>query len=387
MFLPPLFPERITAAESYAGAAYAGAAYAGAARKLADKIMATADLSNGIEFSFQTFVSGVKDVPGARQAMESELRSRGVKFSKDSQSTVKVRVTLSESFQQFVWTAEIWRGTKYDLAMTTQARLPEAPPKGAPLQMTIQTKLIFEQSDPILDIKLTGDELLVLGVQRLDLYHRQNDGWEPKNSSLSLKNLRPFPRDIRGQLLDSGDAIQARSPGLSCSGKIAPAYSFDCSEDETPWTFGFSGIAPALSQNYFVQGNIPAFFSAAPAEDDGKELLAITGIDGRTYLLDKSLNKTGTIDGWGSDIAAIDSGCGTRRQILATLPTDPLERGAVQAFEIVRRKAVAVSPPAELPGPITALWPKPSQKAAIAVSRDIKTGRYAAFYLSISCSR
>jgi hypothetical protein len=383
MLLSYVFPERIVAADSYAITAYVNAA-----RKLADKIMPTIDPSNGVEFSFQSITfPGTKEVAGARQAIENELRSRGLKFSKDSQPKTKLNITLSESFQQFIWIAEIRCGQKYDLVMTTQSRMPDAPAKGAAIQMTIQKKLIFEQVDPILDIKLFGDELLVLGPQQLDLYHRQNDRWELKNSSLYWKNPHPFPRDTRGQLFDSGDDIQVRRPGLLCSVRVMPTYSFNCSEVETPWTPDFGGIAPVLSKNYFVQENMPAFFSAAPIEDDGLELLAIAGIDGRTYLFDKSSNKTGTIDGWSSDIVTIDSGCGTRRQILATLPTDPLEQGVIQAFEIVHQKAIAVSSADELPGPITALWPKPSQKAAIAVSRDIKTGRYAAYYLSISCSR
>jgi hypothetical protein len=373
------FTERIFAADSYANAAHANAA-----RELADKIMSTMEPSEEIGFSFQSFAPlGPKEIAAARQAIENELRARGLKFSKDSQTAAKIKVTLSESIQQFIWVAEIRRGQSNSLVMTTRARTTE---KGNALQITIQTKPIYEQNDPILDIKLVGDDLLVLDSQRLALFRRQNDRWELARSA-PLKNPHPFPRDIRGRLFDAGDAIQVRLPGFSCSGSIKPAFDLNCSQDESPWTFGFGGISPTLSKNYFVQENMPAFYSAAPVDDDGAELLAIAGIDGRTYLLDKASAKTGAINGWGSDIAAIASGCGTRRQILAALSTDPMERGVVQAFEIAHRKAVATSSAVEFPGPITALWPEPSQKAVMVVSRDIKTGRYAASYLSISCNR
>jgi hypothetical protein len=377
LLLSYLSPGRIFAANSFTDAAH----------ELADKIMPNVEPSENIGFSFQSLASlGTKEVAAAREAMENELRSRGLKFSKDSLATAKISVTLSESFQQFTWIAEIRRGQNLRLAMATQMRAPETPAKGAALQNTIQTKLVYEQSDPILDIHQFGDDLLVLDSHRLALYRRQNDRWELERS-VSLKNPRPFPRDIRGRLFDAGDALQVRLPGFSCSGSVKPSLEVNCSQDDAPWAFGFGGIAPTVSKNYFIQENVPAFFSAAPVEDDGSELLAIAGIDGRAYLLDKDSSKTGTINGWGSDIASIDSGCGTKRQILAALSTDPLERGVVQAFEISHRKAVATSSAVEFPGPITALWPESGRKAAVAIARDIKTGRYAAYYLSLSCSR
>jgi hypothetical protein len=370
-------PERICAADPYAEAA----------RELAGKIMNSLVPSEEIGFTFQSLASlATKEVATARQAIENELHTRGVKFAKDSPSRTKINITLSESIQQYLWIAEIRRDPGYQVVMTAQARVPESPSKDVALRMAIQSRLLYEQNDPILDVKLLGDEMLVLDQKRLALFRRQNDQWALE-SSATVKCPHSFPRDVRGRLSELGDAIQVHLPGLSCSATIKPALDLNCSQDETPWPLGLGSVTPAFSKNYFTQENLPAFFSAASVEDDGAELLVLAAIDGRTYLFDRTADQAGVIDGWGSDMAAVEAGCGARRQIFATLLTDPLERGAIQAFEIAHRKAVATSSTVEFPGPITALWPVSNRSATIAVSRNIKTGLYAAFHLSIACNR
>jgi hypothetical protein len=372
-----ILPERTFAADPYADAA----------RELAGKIMMNIGPLTEIGFTFQSLASlETEEVTIARQAIENELRARGLKLVKDSQSVVKISITWAETFQQYIWIAEIRGNLSFQVVMTTQAR---AQSKDDAVRMTIQSRLVYEQNDPILDVKLFGDEMLVLDPKRIALFRRQNDVWTVVNSA-PLKPPRSFPRDVRGRLGDAGDAIQAHLPGLSCNGTVKPAFELNCSQDETPWPLIPGSATPAFSKNFFVQENMPAFFTAASVEDDGSDLLVLAGTDGRTYLFDKVAGQAGTLDGWSSEIAAVDSGCGGRRQIFAALSTDPQEhqeRGVIQAFEIAHRKAVATSSTVPFPGPITALWPVTNQNAAIAVSRNIKTGRYAAFYLSIACSR
>lgn len=371
------FPERIAAADSFAEAA----------RALASKILANVGLLENAGFTFQSLASlEAQEIAAARQAIENELRTQGMRFSADSQAAVGIHVTLSENLQQLLWIAEIRRDQNSDIVMTAQTRPPEIFAKNNAQRVAIQVKSIFEQNDPILDLKLMDEELLVLDPRRLALYHRRNDRWELERSA-SLKSPQPLPRDARGRLSDSGDAVQVHLSGMVCTGTIKPALNLECSHDDAPWPLPPGDINLATGRNFFVPNELPAFFSASTVKDEGTDLWIIAGVDGRTRLFDKALNQVGALEGWGSDIAGVDSGCGTGRQILAALPTDPLERGAIQAFEILHRKAVAASSSVEFPGPITALWPVSNQNAAIAVSRDIKTGRYAAFYLSISCSR
>jgi hypothetical protein len=371
------FPQRLAAADPYAEAA----------RDLAAKIMVGAGPLEEIGITFKSIASlGEREAAAARQALESALRTQGIKPVGNAQAQVKINVTLSENFRQYIWIAEIRRDQACNVVMATQPRMPETQSKESALRMTLQAKLLYEQNDPILDAELLGEELLILDSRHLSLYRRQNDHWELEGSA-SLKNANPFPRDIRGRLLDTGGAIQVYLPGMSCNGTIKPALDLNCSQDDAPWPIGLGSTNPAFVKNYFMMENLPPFFSAASLQDDGTDLLAITGINGRAYLYDRTAGQVGALDGFGSDMAAVDTGCESRRQILASLLTDPQEPGVIQAYEILHRRAVATSSTIELPGPITALWPVSNQNAAIAVSRDMKTGRYAAFHLTVSCNR
>jgi hypothetical protein len=359
--------------------------YTEAAHELAEKIMKTIGPLKDVGFTFQARSSlGTKENSAARKALEGDLRGRGVRLVKNPQSAVTIKFTLSENLQHYVWIAEIQQAQTSSLLMTTQPRQQE-PALETALRMTIQAKLLFEQNDPMLDVKWQNDELLVLEPQRLVFYRRKNGLWELDNST-PLKAPYPLPRDIRGKLSNDGDAIQVHIPGLSCHGTIRPSFTLNCAPEET-WPIGPGGLTPKYQKNYFILENLPPFYSAAGMTDDGADLIAIAGLDGRTFLFETSATQAGVIDSWGGDIAGVDAGCTPRRQILAALVKDPLERGAIQAFEIVHRKAVAVSSIVEFPGPVMALWPVSAQDAAIAITRDLKTGKYAAFHLSISCSR
>ena len=370
-------PERIVAAESLAEAA----------RALAATIVSKMGPLENAVFTFRTLASiETTDAAAAREAIEAELRIQGVRFVTDPKAAWTLRVTLSDNFLQYVWVAELQHDQDRFLLMSTQSKRPDVPPKDAALRMAIQSKQIYEQGDPILDLKLFDGQMLVLDPGHLTLYRRSNDQWALAYSA-SFKGPLPFPRDPRGRLSGDGDTVQVRIPGLACSGKIGPEFGLECSQQDTAWQSAVGTVELATTKNFFVRENLPPFFSAASAKDGGNELWIIAGVDGHTYLYSKDLKLVGTMERLGSDIATVESGCGAGQQVLATLPTDPLEASAIQAFEIVHREFLAVSSAVEFPGPVTALWAIPNQNAAIAVSRNTRTGRYAAFHLSISCSR
>ncbi|MBN1570322.1 MAG: hypothetical protein JXA73_20945 [Acidobacteria bacterium] len=372
------FPGNISGADSFAEAA----------RDLAAKIRAGMGPLKNAVFSFHSLASiGAADVDVARRALEKELHTQGIGFVPDSQAAAVLNVTLSENFRQYLWIAEIKRSTNTDFVMTAQERLQDSLLKDIAPYMTVQTRILFEHADPVLDLKVRNDGLMVLHPDRVALYRRSRDQWELERST-PLKSLKPRPRDLRGRFSDDGDAVQIHLPGLFCRGAADSGFAFECMQEEKPWPFPSGDIRLAAAGNSFFRENLPPFFSIAGVAEDEAELWIIAGVDGRAYLYDSTNAQIDAMDdGWGSEIAAIESECGTKRQILVSLRTDPLARGAIQAFEIVNRSVVVKSSPVEFPGPITALWPVAEQDAAIAISRDLKTGHYAAFYLSISCSR
>jgi hypothetical protein len=139
------------------------------------------------------------------------------------------------------------------------------------------------------------------------------------------------------------------------------------------------GSRLAADRNYFAEPS-PHYSSAALPQ-----VRIAAGIDGRARVYDSSSREIGSIAGWGSDIAAIESGCGSGWQVVASKPTDAGEPDAIQAYEMTGAGATPAGDPALFPGPVTALWS--GGKQATVVTRIAETGRYAAYSLSISCGR
>ena len=230
--------------------------------------------------------------------------------------------------------------------------------------------------------------------------------WQAKQSA-ALGVAGTWPRDLRGRLRMSGTSFEIFLPGVLCQGTAAETLSAQCSTNQQPWEFdlgdgGKLQATLAAGKNFFdskigtaggrVFGLRP-FFSVAAIKVNREWIWALSGVDGRTWLYDpqKEGEAVASIDGWGSDIAALKTDCGSSWQILATRAGDGTERDAVQAFEIPetqpQKQPVAVSPPLEFSGPVTALWQATPNGTAGAVIRNLQTGRYEAHTLSLSCSR
>jgi hypothetical protein len=319
-----------------------------------------------------------------RRAFERELRNGGARLVEGSGAGAQVDVTLSENLESYVWVAEIHYGDKHDVLMVTAARQPEAVNRDNRELMAVEKKLLLEREEPILDIAHLEIDLLVLGRTELSLYRRQHQGWE-LHHSLSLTTSRIWPRDMRGRLELRNGFLQIYLPGAACTGTLQPEFRLECKEGEGQWPLEFGQAKFIAGRNFFVKKNLPPFFSVAGVEEQGNALWIFAGVDGRAHLHNAALDPVATFEGWGSDIASVATACGSGNQVLVTGPSDSSARNTVQVFEIMNRQAVAVSSPLELPGPVTALWPTSSGGEVVAVTRDLKTGRHAAFRLEISC--
>jgi len=90
--------------------------------------------------------------------------------------------------------------------------------------------------------------------------------------------------------------------------------------------------------------------------------------------------------GWGSDLAAVKSACGSGWQILASSNRDN-PGDAVTAFEFPDREPVAASQTVDFSGRITALWTEPDENGAVAVVQNSESGTYEAYRLTITCGQ
>jgi hypothetical protein len=263
--------------------------------------------------------------------------------------------------------------------------------------MALDRKLVWEQEEQILDVAFPAAGMLVLSPAKVTLYGRRNGAWEPRQA-VPLAPVKPWPRDVRGRLRVAGAGFQAFLPGMACGGAAEPSLSIDCRAGDEPWVLESGARATLLAnfaaaRNHFdgrvateagLRKTIAPFYSAASVGEQGRPLWLLAMLDGRTQIFDAWLDPVGAVASWGSDIAGTEASCGGGSQVLATRPGDAGEPDAIQAFAIVNRAALPLTAPVEFAGPVTALWPS-SATSALAVERDPRTGRYAAYVISVVC--
>jgi 1,4-dihydroxy-2-naphthoyl-CoA synthase len=107
-------------------------------------------------------------------------------------------------------------------------------------------------------------------------------------------------------------------------------------------------------------------------------------VDGRTLLVDAGFEPLGAVGPWGSDLAATEARCAGGTQVVASESGDARETDELRAWNVVNRAAVAVTPPMDMPGPVTALWSLGGAEA-IAVVHDLASGKYAAYLVRVVC--
>jgi hypothetical protein len=381
------------------------------ARELAKKIAAVADPRQPLALSVRNLSSlSDSEVSAVRRVLDAELAAVGLRLLEKPNGAPELRITLSENVQGLLWVAEVPRDASREVAMVSVPASSFTAPLAAPQMFVLQSKLIWEQDDPILDFALTDasggatPSLFVLEPARLVMYRLLGGSWQLQESA-PVGGSGPWSRDARGRLILHRTSLQLLVPGVACTGGAPRSLDLTCnSEDE--WTLQWIGEVSSegllvRARNFFTDlsadranenhQRIPDFFNLAGFKNKDEHLWLLTPLDGRTLLYSGLQSEKpallASFTGWGSDIAAIETVCGSHWQVLATRPGDWTELDALQAFEIVGREALAVSAPRHFSGPITALWTPTEGNSAHAVVRNLKAGRYEAHTLTLSCGR
>jgi hypothetical protein len=359
----------------------------GAARDLARSVAAAVARDPVILSVRNMSTLGAGETAAIRREFESELRTRGARVV-EAAPTAEIRLTISENLTHFLLVAELRRGDERQVLLDSWPRLPPAPQPGpsggahsSQAQVTLEKKLLWEQEQPILDVARLDDGILILDAARLLLVRGQ------ERQFVAIPPLHPWPREMRGRLVANGTEFTAWLPGAVCRGATEPRLSADCRESQEPWPLAPGATAVFSPARNFFEGrvaieswgarDVPPFYSAAPAGD----AWVFSSDGGRARIYTRSWEPGGVIDHWGGELAGIQTPCGPR--ILATRPSGIAEPDAIQPFELVEGVANTAGPAQEFPGPITALWTTGS--LATAVSRDLQTGRYAAYSLAPAC--
>lgn len=375
----------------------------GAARELARKTVATAGRGEPVLLVWRNISSlGPAEWNQAKSAFETGVRDSGGRTTEAAGSAApcEARLTLSENRTQYLLVEELRKGDERQVWIAAWKR--SVSPFFTAPAVFLEKKLAWEQEEAILDVAFPSGAMLVLSPSKLTLFTRPAAQWTAKQS-IPLAPVRPWPRDLRGHLRVNAAVVQVYLPGMLCSGTVdaavEPGLSLTCRASEEAWVLESGSRSLLLAaftpaRNYFdgrvtsqsgQRKTIAPFYSAAVVEEQGRALWLLALLDGRTQMFDASLDPIGPLAAsWGSDLAGTAARCGPGSQLLATRPGDNTVPDAVQAFSIVDRAPMALTAPLELTGPVLALWS--SGEAALVIVRNLASGKYESYTLTITCS-
>lgn len=306
----------------------------------------------------------ISSLPAAEAAKAQTSLTRALQRRVRNPMQVDLTLTISENVRGYLLVAEILRGTETVVEMAEFQAASSAAPARAPF--TIESKLLWEQEVPILDAVLLPDSMLVLDTAGLFRYEMHEGKW--KNTATI--ELPLGVRNPRGRLEANGDSIIIHEPGKTCALPMKMTAPVQCED---------GGRFRAARNTQDLHDWRGEFF--ASSELGGDTLVA--EIDGRIHVYDAAHAPQAVFEGWGSDFAVI-AACGGRH-IAAAAAGDTASSDAIALFDLTNRAPVRISEPIRLAGPVTALWP--AGDGAIAVARNLSTGKYAAYSLSVDCGR
>jgi hypothetical protein len=306
-------------------------------------------------------LTGLSNVEAARIQIAFE---RALRRNPRNPKVVEVTLTISDNVKGYLLVAEIFHGDERAVEMTSVPREPSIAP--APAGITVTKKLLWEQSAPILDLALVADFMFVLDTSGVSRYERREGKWD----RVGVLPVASTVRDPRGRLDLEGDSLTIQLPGTTCQGTWNPSVSLHCD----------AGSLLTAARNTLESADTPAHFSAARTKD----ILVLAEMDGRTHVYDSSGKPAAAFEGWGSDFVAMQGGCAANR-IAATSPSFGDAIDSIALYDVVNNAPVRLSDPAEFSGTVTALWP--TKDGALAVARNISTGRYEAYSIAVDCGR
>jgi hypothetical protein len=367
----------------------------GAARELARKTAVFAGKGAPVAVTWRNLSSLESAAAQARTAFESALQEAGLRVS-DISPAVEAHVTVSENASQFLLVEEASKGEEHQVWIASWKRSEAA--AAMPAGVALEKKLVWEQAEQILDLAFPSAGMLVLSPSNVTLYAPNGAQWEAQRA-VPLSPAKPWPADLRGRLRLRGASFQALLPGVQCDGTTEPALSMECHASDDPWVLE-SGSRTLLladfaaARNYFggrvatqsgQRKTVAPFFSAASVESQGRTWWLLAALDGKIQIFDAALEPAGTSTAqWGSDIAGTDAHCGAGSQVLATRPGDRGQPDTIQAFTMADRTPEPLTEAVDFPGPVLALWASGGSAATVVV-RDLRTGKYSAYVVTVVC--
>ena len=349
------------------------------------------------------------EIPAIRLLLEQDLKGHGV-LASGVESANTIRVTLSENLRERLWVAEVIEGNESRVAMVHVEPVIAQPaqPGGG---LTLRKQAVLTTRAPVLAALETAGGLVAVEPEEIAIYAQTAEGLR-EQKSVGIGQKRALARDPRAVLVaqPGGDGFDAFIPGMACTGSYPSAqpageWTVHCRESDDPWPLfvepAQSGAASdAISikafynaaRDYFtgivtpsLDVDLPPFYSAALLpRSDGAGLL-INGVDGKVQLVESGVARpvAGTRD-WGSDFAALRTGCGAGTQMIAS-GSGEAAADSLRAYELPGQEAIPASAPLAMDGTVTAIWSAPDGKSIFAVVQSA-ADQYEVDRVTASCN-
>ena len=370
-----------------------------AARELARQIAEKVGTPSNVSLTVKSVSELSRSDEGTiKYAVESQLSAAGMRIVKPEQSVADIKLNLSRNIEGWLWVAELRHGNNSEVLLIPVVTREGGALTGVLSAVTLHKTLIWAQPDAtqVLDVAALGagpnpNSLLVLDSSMVSLYRMQSLHWELQQAQ-PIPRSRPWPRDLRGRIMMGHDRkFEVYLPAMKCTGSADSGLTMECHQSDDPWPLTASSDGPRgffSSRNFFTAavnaggGTVMPFFSVFPVTSTNNPLLYAQVNDSLGYGSDP---RNGALAATvGSDIAGIKSSCGTGWQQLETAAGDYTQPDSIKAGDTSGGTTIFTAP-VDFPGPVTALWTATDASTAIAVSKNLSTGRYEAYSISVNC--
>jgi hypothetical protein len=365
--------------------------------KLASQITALTGPGN-VALAFRNLSSlSPSEVAAIRVPLETQLRAGGVQLRNASNSTAAIQVTLSENVREWLIVAEVGNGAETKVVMVGVDKDSAGVRAGS--AMVLRKSFLMSQGEPILDAAIidsaSAHSLLLLSRSVVGVYAWTTGRWNLQQS-FPITHGMPFPADLRGRIVAAQSHLfDLYLPGVGCSSSATAPLTMSCRDTDDPWPLGGQKAFFNSARNYFtgilvpgVGAQLPPFFSAATLPRVNYTLWLLIGIDGQVRVYDSvELRTIPNTRDWGSDVVSLKSACGAGTQLLVSAAGDDTVADSLHAYEMVDREPNEVAAQLAMDGPITALWPSADASSATAVVRNLQTGQYDAYNITIACNQ
>ena len=381
------------------GQLFAATKWDAATARLASQITAITGPGNAA-LTFQNLSAlSPSEVAAIRVPLETQLRAGGVQLRDAASSASEIKVTLSENVREWLIVAEVRQGLDTKVAMVGVDKGASGAMARAGSAMVLRKSFLMSQRDPILDAAIVDSastrSLLLLSRSSVGVYAWTTGRWNLQQS-FPITHGQSFPADLRGRIVTAQDHLfDVYLPGVGCSSSASAPLTMICRDTDDPWPLGGRKAFFNSARNYFtgilvpgVSTQLPPFFSAATLPRVNYTLWLFNGLDGQVRVYDSvELRTIPNTRDWGSDMVSLKSACGVGTQLLVSAAGDDTVADSLHAYEMVDREPNEVAAQLAMDGPITALWPSADASSATAVVRNLQTGQYDAYNITIACNQ